>query len=91
MIRKGLWSPDEDEKLKRCIAKYVNGSWNDIAKKADLQRCGRSCRQRWLNHLRPGLRKEKFSKEEVAQVIELHSKLGNSFFLCITNKVHKKT
>lgn len=77
MIRKGLWSPDEDEKLRRSISKYVNGSWNDIARKAGLQRCGRSCRQRWLNHLRPGLRKEKFSKDEVKQVMELQSKLGN--------------
>ncbi|KAI5072491.1 hypothetical protein GOP47_0012597 [Adiantum capillus-veneris] len=77
MMRKGLWSPEEDEKLKRCISKYVNGSWNDIAKKAGLQRCGRSCRQRWLNHLRPGLRKEKFSKDEVKQVMELQARLGN--------------
>ncbi|MCO5599295.1 hypothetical protein L7F22_053396 [Adiantum nelumboides] len=77
MMRKGLWSPEEDEKLKRCISKYVNGSWNDIAKKAGLQRCGRSCRQRWLNHLRPGLRKDKFSKDEVKQVMELQARLGN--------------
>lgn len=77
MIRRGLWSPDEDEKLRRGIAKYENGSWNDIAQKAGLQRCGRSCRQRWLNHLRPGLRKDKFSEYEMKQVMELQSKLGN--------------
>ncbi|KAH7373489.1 hypothetical protein KP509_17G059200 [Ceratopteris richardii] len=78
-LRKGLWSPDEDEKLRACIAQHSSGSWSDIARKAGLQRCGKSCRRRWMNHLRPDLKHEKFSEEEVRLIIKLHDSLGNKW------------
>ncbi|MCO5568908.1 hypothetical protein L7F22_022610 [Adiantum nelumboides] len=77
-MRKGLWSPDEDEKLSRCIAMYMNGSWSDIARKAGVQRCGKSCRRRWMNHLRPDLKRGRFTPTEISRVVELHNTLGNS-------------
>ncbi|KAI5082967.1 hypothetical protein GOP47_0002710 [Adiantum capillus-veneris] len=76
-MRKVLWSPDEDERLVRCITKYVHGSWTDIARKAGLDRCGKSCRRRWLNHLRPDLKHGKFSLDEINLIVELHDVLGN--------------
>ncbi|MCO5571060.1 hypothetical protein L7F22_024791 [Adiantum nelumboides] len=76
-MRKGLWSPDEDERLVRCITKYVNGSWSDIARKAGLDRCGKSCRRRWMNHLRPDLKRGKFSMEEIHLIVKLQEALGN--------------
>ncbi|KAB1218406.1 Transcription factor MYB86 [Morella rubra] len=42
-----------------------------------LQRCGKSCRQRWINYLRPDIKRGSFSPEEAALIIELHSILGN--------------
>ena len=42
IMRKGLWSPDEDERLTRCISKYMNGTWSDIAKKAGIDHIGPS-------------------------------------------------
>ncbi|KAI5084483.1 hypothetical protein GOP47_0000652 [Adiantum capillus-veneris] len=78
-MRKGLWSPDEDEKLRNCIALHTSGSWSDIARKAGLQRCGKSCRRRWMNHLRPDLKREKFTLEEVKLVTKLHQTLGNKW------------
>ncbi|KAE7997386.1 hypothetical protein FH972_002027 [Carpinus fangiana] len=44
---------------------------------AGLQRCGKSCRLRWVNYLRPDLKRGSFSPQEEALVIELHSILGN--------------
>ncbi|KAI5082965.1 hypothetical protein GOP47_0002708 [Adiantum capillus-veneris] len=76
-MRKGLWSPDEDERLVRCITKYVNGSWSDIARKAGLDRCGKSCRRRWMNHLRPDLKRGRFSMEEIHLIVQLQEALGN--------------
>ncbi|KAI5069925.1 hypothetical protein GOP47_0014268 [Adiantum capillus-veneris] len=76
-MRKGLWSPDEDEKLSRCIAMYINGSWSGIARKAGLHRCGKSCRRRWMNHLRPDLKRGRFTPTEISRVVELHNTLGN--------------
>ena len=42
-----------------------------------LQRCGKSCRLRWINYLRPDLKRGAFSQEEESLIIELHAALGN--------------
>ncbi|XWS31918.1 hypothetical protein CRYUN_Cryun23aG0117000 [Craigia yunnanensis] len=76
-LRKGLWSPEEDEKLLRHITKYGHGCWSSVPKQAGLQRCGKSCRLRWINYLRPDLKRGAFSQEEENLIIELHAVLGN--------------
>nr|QSD99578.1 MYB family transcription factor [Melilotus albus] len=76
-LRKGLWSPEEDEKLLNHITKYGHGCWSSVPKQAGLQRCGKSCRLRWINYLRPDLKRGTFSQEEEDLIIELHSVLGN--------------
>ncbi|KAJ9542928.1 hypothetical protein OSB04_029434 [Centaurea solstitialis] len=44
-----------------------------------LSRCGKSCRLRWANHLRPDLKKGAFTPEEERRIIELHAKMGNKW------------
>ncbi|XP_020582553.1 transcription factor MYB86-like isoform X2 [Phalaenopsis equestris] len=75
--RKGLWSPEEDEKLLKHITKYGHTSWSSVPKLAGLQRCGKSCRLRWINYLRPDLKRGTFSQEEEDFIIEIHAMLGN--------------
>ncbi|KFK30748.1 hypothetical protein AALP_AA6G021800 [Arabis alpina] len=76
-LRKGLWSPEEDEKLLRYITKFGHGCWSSVPKQAGLQRCGKSCRLRWINYLRPDLKRGAFSQDEENLIIELHAVLGN--------------
>ncbi|XP_010546780.1 PREDICTED: transcription factor MYB86 [Tarenaya hassleriana] len=76
-LRKGLWSPEEDEKLLNHITRYGHGCWSSVPKLAGLQRCGKSCRLRWINYLRPDLKRGAFSREEENLIIELHAVLGN--------------
>ncbi|XP_030520679.1 transcription factor MYB61-like [Rhodamnia argentea] len=76
-LRKGLWSPEEDEKLVRHITMYGHGCWSSVPKLAGLQRCGKSCRLRWINYLRPDLKRGTFSQQEEDLIIELHAVLGN--------------
>ncbi|GER48606.1 myb domain protein 55 [Striga asiatica] len=76
-LRKGLWSPEEDEKLIKHITKYGHGCWSSVPKLAGLQRCGKSCRLRWINYLRPDLKRGAFSEDEENSIIELHALLGN--------------
>ncbi|TYH58898.1 hypothetical protein ES332_D08G186900v1 [Gossypium tomentosum] len=76
-LRKGLWSPEEDEKLMKYMLTNGQGCWSDIAKNAGLQRCGKSCRLRWINYLRPDLKRGAFSLQEEELIIHLHSILGN--------------
>ncbi|KAL1564405.1 transcription factor MYB83-like [Salvia divinorum] len=75
--RKGLWSPEEDEKLMNYMVRNGQGCWTDIARNAGLQRCGKSCRLRWINYLRPDLKRGAFSPQEEHLIIHLHSILGN--------------
>ncbi|XP_047947121.1 transcription factor MYB83-like [Salvia hispanica] len=75
--RKGLWSPEEDEKLMNYMVRNGQGCWSDIARNAGLQRCGKSCRLRWINYLRPDLKRGAFSPQEEHLIIHLHSILGN--------------
>ncbi|KAL1212057.1 Transcription factor MYB26 [Cardamine amara subsp. amara] len=76
-VKRGLWSPEEDEKLINYINSYGHGCWSSVPKHAGLQRCGKSCRLRWINYLRPDLKRGSFSPQEAALIIELHSILGN--------------
>lgn len=45
--------------------------------KLGLQRCGKSCRLRWLNYLRPGIKRGKFTPQEEEEIIKYHALLGN--------------
>ncbi|CAN7089686.1 hypothetical protein BRARA_I00496 [Brassica rapa] len=76
-LRKGLWSPEEDEKLLNYISRHGHGCWSSVPKLAGLQRCGKSCRLRWINYLRPDLKRGAFSQDEECLIIELHAALGN--------------
>ncbi|CAH8311338.1 unnamed protein product [Eruca vesicaria subsp. sativa] len=76
-LRKGLWSPEEDEKLLNHITIHGHGCWSSVPKLAGLQRCGKSCRLRWINYLRPDLKRGAFSPEEENLIVELHAVLGN--------------
>ncbi|PRQ32940.1 putative transcription factor MYB-HB-like family [Rosa chinensis] len=76
-LRKGLWSPEEDEKLMRYMLNNGQGCWSDVARNAGLERCGKSCRLRWINYLRPDLKRGAFSPQEEDLIIHFHSLLGN--------------
>lgn len=78
-LRKGLWSPEEDEKLMRYMLSNGQGCWSDIARNSGLQRCGKSCRLRWINYLRPDLKRGAFSPQEEHLIIHFHSILGNKY------------
>ncbi|XP_023901209.2 transcription factor MYB26-like [Quercus suber] len=78
-VRRGLWSPEEDEKLMNYISTHGHSSWTSVPKHAGLQRCGKSCRLRWINYLRPGLKRGSFSFQEAAIIKELHNILGNKW------------
>ncbi|PKA58859.1 Transcription factor MYB39 [Apostasia shenzhenica] len=78
-VKKGPWTPEEDEKLVEYIQKHGHGSWRLLPKSAGLNRCGKSCRLRWTNYLRPDIKRGKFSDEEEHLIIHYHSILGNKW------------
>ncbi|KEH24596.1 putative transcription factor MYB-HB-like family [Medicago truncatula] len=78
-MRKGPWSAEEDQILISHIQTYGHGNWRALPKQAGLLRCGKSCRLRWINYLRPDIKRGKFSKEEEDSILKLHEVLGNKW------------
>ncbi|XVE79054.1 hypothetical protein DITRI_Ditri14bG0027100 [Diplodiscus trichospermus] len=78
-LKKGPWTSTEDAILVDYVKKHGEGNWNAVQKHSGLSRCGKSCRLRWANHLRPDLKKGVFTPEEERRIVELHSKLGNKW------------
>ncbi|XP_039046161.1 transcription factor MYB17-like [Hibiscus syriacus] len=76
-LKKGPWGPEEDEILINYIKEHGHGSWRSLPKLAGLRRCGKSCRLRWTNYLRPDIKRGPFTVDEEKLVIQLHAILGN--------------
>lgn len=76
-LKKGPWTPEEDQILISYINKHGHGNWRALPKQAGLMRCGKSCRLRWTNYLRPDIKRGNFSLKEEQTIIHLHQILGN--------------
>ncbi|CAI9759127.1 unnamed protein product [Fraxinus pennsylvanica] len=75
---KGQWTEEEDGKLTKLVMQYGSKNWAVIAEKM-VERAGKQCRERWLNHLRPDIKKDVWSEEEERLLIEVHKKIGNKW------------
>ncbi|CAK7326119.1 unnamed protein product [Dovyalis caffra] len=84
-LKKGPWTPEEDQKLLAYIEEHGHGSWRALPARAGLQRCGKSCRLRWTNYLRPDIKRGKFSLQEEQTIIQLHALLGNRWSAIATH------
>lgn len=60
-------------------------SYGGLVSIAGLLRCGKSCRLRWTNYLRPDLKRGLLSETEEKMVIDLHAQLGNRFIFFIAS------
>ncbi|GLJ43295.1 hypothetical protein SUGI_0899050 [Cryptomeria japonica] len=85
-VKKGPWCPEEDSILKTYIEKNgTGGNWIALPQKAGLKRCGKSCRLRWLNYLRPNIRHGGFSEEEDNIIVNLYSSIGSRWSIIAAN------
>ncbi|KAK6916977.1 SANT/Myb domain [Dillenia turbinata] len=71
------WTEEEDQLLRNFVAKHGEGNWKHIPSKTGLNRCRKSCRLRWLNYLRPNIKRGGFAVDEDDLIIRLHKLLGN--------------
>ncbi|KAJ8775249.1 hypothetical protein K2173_020253 [Erythroxylum novogranatense] len=76
-VKKGLWTAEEDAKILAYVSNYGVGNWTLVPKKAGLNRCGKSCRLRWTNYLRPDLKHDSFTSQEEELIINLHEAIGS--------------
>ncbi|KAF2285036.1 hypothetical protein GH714_037498 [Hevea brasiliensis] len=71
------WTAEEDQKLSQVIEIQGPRRWRSVAAKAGLNRCGKSCRLRWMNYLRPNIKRGNISDQEEDLILRLHKLLGN--------------
>ncbi|CAO2826591.1 unnamed protein product [Amaranthus hypochondriacus] len=76
-LKKGPWTPEEDQILINYIRLNGHNNWRALPKLAGLLRCGKSCRLRWTNYLRPDIKRGNFTQDEEETIIKLHEMLGN--------------
>ncbi|KAI8573034.1 hypothetical protein RHMOL_Rhmol01G0247700 [Rhododendron molle] len=80
-LKRGPWTPEEDEVLANYINKEGEGRWRTMPKRAGLLRCGKSCRLRWMNYLRPNVKRGQIAPDEEDLILRLHRLLGNRWSL----------
>lgn len=76
-IKKGPWTPEEDIILVSYIQEHGVGNWRSVPANTGLRRCSKSCRLRWSNYLRPGIKRGNFTDHEEKMIIHLQALLGN--------------
>lgn len=80
-VKRGAWTSKEDDTLASYIKAHGEGRWREVPHKAGLRRCGKSCRLRWLNYLRPNIKRGNISDDEEELIVRLHGLLGNRWSL----------
>ncbi|XP_019173502.1 PREDICTED: transcription factor MYB114-like isoform X2 [Ipomoea nil] len=80
-VHKGAWTAEEDKKLTHYIENHGAKKWKTVAIKSGLNRCGKSCRLRWLNYLRPNIKRGNIAEDEADLILRLHKLLGNRWSL----------
>uniref|UniRef100_A0A7N0T8N6 Uncharacterized protein n=1 Tax=Kalanchoe fedtschenkoi TaxID=63787 RepID=A0A7N0T8N6_KALFE len=80
-LKRGPWTPEEDELLSSYINREGEGRWRTLPKRAGLLRCGKSCRLRWMNYLRPSVKRGQIAPDEEDLILRLHRLLGNRWSL----------
>ncbi|KAL3614884.1 hypothetical protein CASFOL_040545 [Castilleja foliolosa] len=78
-VKSGPWSPAEDLRLINFIQNNGHSNWRVLPKQAGLLRCGKSCRLRWINYLRPDVKRGNFTPQEEQTIIDLHLSIGNKW------------
>ncbi|CAN4093625.1 unnamed protein product [Withania somnifera] len=80
-VKRGPWTTEEDAKILAYVASHGIGNWTLVPQKAGLNRCGKSCRLRWTNYLRPDLKHDNFTPQEEECILELHKTIGSRWSL----------
>nr|KYP47873.1 Transcription factor MYB32 [Cajanus cajan] len=81
-LKKGPWTPEEDKKLISYVEKHGHGNWRSFPAKAGNTTSpylSFNLLLRWINYLKPDIKRGDFSLEEDQTIIQLHALLGNKW------------
>ncbi|KAM3332032.1 hypothetical protein ACQJBY_027708 [Aegilops geniculata] len=90
-VKRGPWAPEEDELLRSYVRSHgAVGNWIALPQKAGLNRCGKSCRLRWLNYLRPDIKHGGYTEQEDMVICSLYNSIGSRWSI-IASKLPGRT
>ncbi|KAL5231846.1 hypothetical protein ABZP36_030622 [Zizania latifolia] len=90
-VKRGPWSPEEDEQLRSYVQSHgIGGNWIALPQRAGLNRCGKSCRLRWLNYLRPNIKHGGYTEQEDHIICSLYNSIGSRWSI-IASKLPGRT
>ncbi|CAI9088894.1 OLC1v1023345C1 [Oldenlandia corymbosa var. corymbosa] len=89
-MKKGAWSQEEDNRLKSYVQRYGHWNWRQLPRFAGLNRCGKSCRLRWENYLKPGVKRGNYTPEEDELILKLYQQYGTKWSV-IASKLPGRT
>ncbi|KAL5552096.1 hypothetical protein UlMin_002272 [Ulmus minor] len=78
VLVKGSWTEEEDDLIVKLIGRYGCKRWSVIAKYIP-GRIGKQCRERWLNHLDPSIKRDQWTEEEEQILAYYHQIYGNKW------------
>eukprot|EP01128_Nolandella_sp_AFSM9_P007003 TRINITY_DN372_c0_g1_i1.p1 TRINITY_DN372_c0_g1~~TRINITY_DN372_c0_g1_i1.p1 ORF type:complete len:306 (+),score=27.55 TRINITY_DN372_c0_g1_i1:77-919(+) len=74
--RRHGWRASEDQRLAALVATHGEKNWTTIS--VELPgREPKQCRERWINHLMPGIRKGPLNEDEWKTILRLQAEFGN--------------
>lgn len=95
--RRKKWTDEEDAQLRHLVHSHGTNSWREVSAAmltrhvvggvgeqgghAHGRRDPKQCRERWMNHLDPTVRKGKLGADEWALLDRLHEEYGNKYAL----------
>lgn len=81
----GAWSDSEDQYLIQ-IVNSCSLKWGKVAELINKQihgkmkiRSGKQCKERWVNHLDPNMKRDKWTPEEDINILKLHRAMGHKW------------
>lgn len=72
----GSTNNDKSSDIENCNDATKEIKWGDVAKQLGGDRKAKQCRDRWSNHLRPGIKKGKWEPEEENLLNSLYATFG---------------
>ncbi|RHY55986.1 hypothetical protein B5M09_008241 [Aphanomyces astaci] len=75
-LGKRPWTALEDQELAVAVQSSGASDWSAISLLLP-GRCGKQCRERWVNHLSPSVNKEAWTEEEDDLIFKTRDRIGN--------------
>jgi hypothetical protein len=76
VLTKGCFTAEEDQIILEHVAAHGSRHWPVLSTRLDNRRSPKQCRERWLNHLAPGLNPRPWTAAEDEMLLAEHTRVG---------------